>query len=300
MNTIGHLLKRTFWAWPLWAAVVGCAALKMPDKPAESITDKRQNRNEAAVREFGEKQDFAEFQAALAQWNQGDVDGCEEGLQELLGRNPDHHDAWTLLTNVLLLRETSRDSLQPAALTQDVPRRIVKPASSLASWETAGEESPSRVDNATDSATAPKVDVPAETSVSADGADRTGCSPETAAGCFREAASIRPNDPRIPISAAVSALQTNQPELAVELLDEAHERFADSAQILRILGTAHYRLGDFESSQVALQQALSLDKSSGLTYFLLGCTLAKLGQSDLAEEHFRQARTLDPKYAARQ
>ncbi len=116
---------------------------------------------------------------------------------------------------------------------------------------------------------------------------------------FREAIALKPDDPRIPISAATSALRHNQPEVAVALLEPLLEVFADSAAIRRILGAAHYRLGDYESSQVVLQQALSLDKSSGLSYFLMGCTLAKLGQLTAAETHFGQARRLDPRYGFR-
>ena len=62
-----------------------------------------------------------------------------------------------------------------------------------------------------------------------------------------------------------------------------------------MLGAAYYRSGDYQSSQVALQQALSLDKSSALAYLLMGCTLAKLGQQQAADDHFRRP-PLDPRY----
>jgi tetratricopeptide (TPR) repeat protein len=123
--------------------------------------------------------------------------------------------------------------------------------------------------------------------------------PEAALVFFREAAGKQPNNPQIPISAATMALRHNHPDVAVELLTPAERRFADSAALRRILGVAYYRLGDYRASQVALQQALSLDKSSALTYFLMGCTLAKLGQSEAAGTHFRQAEAIDPRYAAR-
>lgn len=116
---------------------------------------------------------------------------------------------------------------------------------------------------------------------------------------FQEAMALNPDDPQIPISAAISALRHNQPDVAVVLLEPLLDRFPDSAVACRILGAAHYRLGDYESSQVALQQALSLDKSSALSYFLMGCTLVKLGRSAAAETHLRQAGRLDPKYALR-
>ena len=119
---------------------------------------------------------------------------------------------------------------------------------------------------------------------------------ETALNRFHEAAATRPDNPQIPISAAVAALRANQPDIALELLGPAAKRFPNSAALHRTLGAAQYRRGDYKSSQVALQQALSLDKSSALSYLLMGCTLAKLGQREAAEANFRQARSLDSRY----
>jgi tetratricopeptide (TPR) repeat protein len=116
---------------------------------------------------------------------------------------------------------------------------------------------------------------------------------------YHKAAAFQPNNPQISIVAAGAALRTNHPELAVELLVPAARHFSKSAAIYRMLGVAYYRLGDFQSSQVALQQALSLDKSSALSYFLMGCTLAKLGQAESADAHFQQAQALDPRYTVR-
>ena len=88
-------------------------------------------------------------------------------------------------------------------------------------------------------------------------------------------------------------------DLAVDLLQQCADLYDDSAGVQRTLGAAYYRTGDYRSSQVALQQALSLDKSSPLSYFLMGCTLVKLGRSEAAAMHFRQAGMLDPRYAVR-
>ena len=115
---------------------------------------------------------------------------------------------------------------------------------------------------------------------------------------FRQAAATKPDNPQIPISAAAAVLRANRPDLAVELLAPAAKQFPNSAAVHRMLGAACYRTGDYKSSQVALQQALSLDKSSALSYLLMGWTLAKLGQNETAEAHFRQARALDPRYKA--
>jgi len=108
-------LTGAFFAWPLLALAVGCAGLKLPEPPAknllhrfyspnpvENVTDLRQQRTEEAVGEFEQKQDFAEFQAALARWNRHDIQGCRQGLLRLLQRNANHRDARLLLAEVYL------------------------------------------------------------------------------------------------------------------------------------------------------------------------------------------------------
>jgi tetratricopeptide (TPR) repeat protein len=124
-------------------------------------------------------------------------------------------------------------------------------------------------------------------------------SAETAMVCFRQAMGARPDDPQIPISAAVLALQHNRPDMAIEVVERSLKALPKSAALHRILGAAYYRQGDYPASQSALQQALSLDKSSALSYFLMGCTLAKLGQAEAAETHFRQAQAIDSRYTVR-
>ena len=115
---------------------------------------------------------------------------------------------------------------------------------------------------------------------------------------LRAAVQTDPRDPRIPIRAASIALREGQPALAVRILQPAAERLPSDAGLLRNLGAAYYRLGDYRSSQLVLQQALSLDKSSSLTYFLLGCTLDKLGQATPAAECFAAAKRTGPLPAA--
>jgi len=116
---------------------------------------------------------------------------------------------------------------------------------------------------------------------------------------LREACSIHPHNPQIPVGAGVMALGYGRPGLAWRILTDVKDRFSDCPAISRLLGVACYRLGDFSGAEAALRHALSLDNSSALSYFLLGCTLAKLGQRESAEECFRQARRLDPRYGVR-
>ena len=112
------------------------------------------------------------------------------------------------------------------------------------------------------------------------------------------AVSDDPQNPRHWIDAAVASLQSNQPEAAIRLLERAQGQCGESAAFYRVLGTAYYRAGDFQSSQVALTKALSLDNSSPLAYFLMGCTMRRLGNQTEAERHFQLARRLDPRFAA--
>lgn len=114
--------------------------------------------------------------------------------------------------------------------------------------------------------------------------------------CLQQASAKQPHNPQIALSAAATALRANQPEAAVNLLVAATKRLPNNAALHRALGVSYYRSGNYAASQVALQQALSLDKSNALSYLLMGCTLAKLGRREAAEAHLRQARVLDPRY----
>ena len=135
-------------------------------------------------------------------------------------------------------------------------------------------------------------DLPSRTALAAGSAD-------VALAYFRQAVSSQPDNPQIPLSVAVLALRHNQPDVAIALAGDAVRRFPKSARLHRTLATAYYRKGDYASSQVVLQQALSLDKSDALSYFLMGCALAKLGHPEAAEAHLRQARRINPRYSLR-
>ena len=75
--------------------------------------------------------------------------------------------------------------------------------------------------------------------------------------------------PRTVVDLAVDALQSNQPDVALDALRDGLARFPDSAVLWRTLGAAHHQKGAFQSTQSALHQALSLDNSCALAYFLL-------------------------------
>lgn len=113
---------------------------------------------------------------------------------------------------------------------------------------------------------------------------------------FEQGLSMAPDDPQLAVSAVVAALRAGQPEMALKLAEPAQARFPDSAPIHRAAGLAHFRLGRFDASQVALQQALSLDNSDALAYFLLSATLSRMGRAEEAAWHLRRAREIEPKW----
>ncbi len=119
---------------------------------------------------------------------------------------------------------------------------------------------------------------------------------DEAARHFRRAVAANPYDPQISIQAATCALRLDDADLAAEMARDGLQRHPRSAALHRVLAVTYYRLGDYAGSQVSAQQALSLDKSSALSYFLLGSALARMGQTEAAATHLRQACRLDPRY----
>jgi tetratricopeptide (TPR) repeat protein len=122
---------------------------------------------------------------------------------------------------------------------------------------------------------------------------------ELASRNYLAAMSSAPEDPKIPCDAAIQLLQHNQTDAAVDLLRHACHQFPQSVALLRTLATAQYRRGDYESSQVALQQALSLDNNDALAYFLMGAVSEKLGDHEGAARSISRARQLDSTLSAR-
>jgi tetratricopeptide (TPR) repeat protein len=121
--------------------------------------------------------------------------------------------------------------------------------------------------------------------------------PDGASRFLRRAIENKDSQEEIAQSAAVAALRNDQPALSAELAEAGLQRFPKSAALYRVLGAAQYRRGEWVAAQVALQQALSLDNTQALSYFLMGSTLTKLGRSEEAQSYYRQARQLDARYA---
>lgn len=268
------------------AASLGCASVqwpKLPDIP--DVAPARKARQEAVVRQFDQGRDFADYEAALACWRAQDVEGCRERLESLLARHPTHVPARHLMAELLLSENRT-----------DEAWAYLEPVAARPPAKADGDENADGVEPA-GPAGGSEADAPPGPLEQGALALSRGL-PEVAGACFREARAANPRDPQIPLAAALVSLQYNQPKLAVDLLESAVTEVPDSAALYRVLGVAYYRRGDFASSQRALEKAVRLDSSSALSYFLMGCALAKLGQTDAAESHFRQARSIDPSCAS--
>jgi Flp pilus assembly protein TadD len=86
-------------------------------------------------------------------------------------------------------------------------------------------------------------------------------------------------------SAAVDALRENRASDAIRAAREGIAASGPTVSRLVALALAHYRSGAYHEAEGALRQALSLDNAYPLTYFLMGCTLDKLGRSPEARWH---------------
>jgi tetratricopeptide (TPR) repeat protein len=101
-----------------------------------------------------------------------------------------------------------------------------------------------------------------------------------------------------PLERAVVALAADDTAGAIELASRGLAATPERAVALyRVLGTAHYRRGEYQAAQGALAQALSLDKSDALTYFLMGSVLDKLNDHDGAGRCYAEAARLDGRFA---
>ena len=290
----------------------GCSSLKNPLPSAPDIHAKRQEQHEAAVRQFEQRRNDAQYQAAMACWRTGDTQGCQRGLEELVRRSPDHLDSRLALADLCLclddlqqaklhaqhaLSLAPRDARVYHALGQAL-EALKEIDAACAQYQRAVElDSQNEIyrlslENLLDPAGSVTA---ADFAVASDG----GASPvEIGTSAATRIINAEPDTPGFAVAQAAQALRSNQPELAIRIAREGIRRYGDHAGLYRTLGTAQYRQGDYRAAQVALRQAVSLDKSHPLSYFLLSATLKKLGEEDEARRCLAQAEGLDPALAA--
>jgi predicted Zn-dependent protease len=313
----------------------GCAKLKSW-KGADDVRPERIGRAQAAAKSFDLQREQGEYQSALACWQQEDFQGCRQTLQRLLARNPDHRDARLMMAELCMLASQpgeAQNHLDHALAGHPDDPRVQHAMAMLLDAQDQGEAALGHYQRAAElaphdqayaasyrsalassrrgpppgtavrashaDAATPIPALPPQARLWLDEADRALAARaiDQARQSIQRAIAADPRNPQARLSASVLALRHDELELAIELARTGCAAFPDSAALHRVLGAAHYRLGDLAASQVALTQALYLDNADPLSYFLLGSTLARLGQADSAEWHYRQARRLDPRYA---
>lgn len=287
------------------AALVGCTAIPGSESAVANVsTDSRQRRDQI-VRDFEQRRDEANYQAALNRYRADDWEGCEEALASLLSRTPDHRQAGLLWVELQLNQSDSRAAAEVAerlaqaypddAEVQDAVHRVA--AARDAAGATDSAECTDGAGCSDESTAASRETVAADLLVQAEAYMQAGDN-RRATELVRQAQAAAPDDPQVTISATVAALRCGQTSLSAALAEEGVRRFPDCAGLHRALGHSYFRGGNLKASQVSLRQALSLDSRSGLTYFLMGQTLEKMGRREEAKRCLAQAQQLDPRLAA--
>ncbi len=96
---------------------------------------------------------------------------------------------------------------------------------------------------------------------------------------------------------ALTAMEMGCPEAAVDLLSSESLPQNRSIRFYQTRALALWRVGRAAQAKRDLDTAISLDKRNPLSYLLLGCVQAELGQQREAEANFRLAVSLEPRYA---
>jgi tetratricopeptide (TPR) repeat protein len=308
------------------ASLTGCTGIPFPSSRTPDLQQQAAERKAEITREFEQKRDHVQYQAALARFEANDTEGCRKALQQLLERSPEHYESRLLQTELMLLAGELREAKEQieALLTErpedaaahHVAGLLLEAENNLQQAVTQYEQAVKFAPDNSAYRTNLQLAQEALTDLKTGGAfgitrvaadlpepnvmDVTKDIPQRSAVRTASKTTIKhaePDDAAITIQSATALLQSNQPAKARELLEAAKSRYSSSAPIYRTLGLACYRAGDYHAAYDALQTAVSLDNASGLSYFLMGCTLSKLGERQAAEVHFSQAAALDSRFA---
>jgi Flp pilus assembly protein TadD len=98
-------MKYVVWALTVNGVLVlaGCAGWKEQVQPP-TVTQSREDRAAEAVREFEERRDRAQLEAALDRWKQGDAARAEAMLTAIVNRRPDDGESRLHLGELLWSR----------------------------------------------------------------------------------------------------------------------------------------------------------------------------------------------------
>jgi Tfp pilus assembly protein PilF len=100
----------------------GCAGWREKVQPS-TLSAKREDRAAEAVRNFEERRDSAQLEAALDRWNQGDASRAEAMLAAIIKRRPDYADARLRLAEILWSRSDADAEPHLRAVLQTQPDR---------------------------------------------------------------------------------------------------------------------------------------------------------------------------------
>ncbi len=312
----------------------GCSNVTSWVEKTKSPIDAKRETHQKAAQQFEARRQNAEYLAALQAARQGNAAGAERTLNILLQRNPTHRDANLLLAECCVAKE---DLIQAETILAGVVQR--EPECQAAHFamahllESSGQSDRAELhfqksgQSGTQSETRPGTkSAESEEAILSEG-DSSKQSPypfATVAKTAPAATSLErlfqahrrgneevliaeldaamyyePDNLQIPLVVGKYLLQRGSTSGLQLPLQSAIRRFPEQASLYRLLGAVEASENDYESSQVALQQALSLDKSNALAYFLMGRTLSELGREDEAKQHFAVATQLDPRFAQR-
>jgi membrane associated rhomboid family serine protease len=101
----------------------------------------------------------------------------------------------------------------------------------------------------------------------------------------------------VPLERAVTALQQNQIDTAVENLERAATEKPGNGTILSMLGAAYLQKQDYAKAEGALEQAVQIDSQNAGIQYDLGFARLKLGKPSQAISPLQKAVQLDPKNA---
>ena len=311
---------------------VGCQSLQTATRAipeTEDVGAQRTVRQADVARSFDENRNDIQVIAARARWQEGDLLACVEQLDDVLSRDPNHHAALRLMVEVeaatrslekeLGLPASLRASGSPGGLPlgaladgQPLFTALRLPAADRFSQPSDSAQPTQQVTHISAFVLPSDPPVRPLDQQSPTDSDRQSESPTSsgqvlddagqalarkdlakARQLLRTAVMAETADEQLVVSAATLPLRYNQTDLSIELITMAVPQFEDCAALHQVAGTAYYRSGEFQSSQAAFRQAISLDKGQPLTYFLMGLALQKTGDQEAADWHFRQAQHRD-------
>jgi protein O-GlcNAc transferase len=276
------------------AILSGCSSITKKVGTDQDVHKLRKARDEEITRDFEARRNHAQHQAAITRLRHNDVATARGMLETILARDPEYLPSRLALAELLLDANQLDEALQHAQFVvkrapQDGAARHVeglilemlgRTDEALASFQQAVDGDPNNE----------LYRLSFETSAEAIASTAEQPRPQLASYAST-------HDIETTLQAATAALERNAPEESIRLLSAALKDAPDDVRLLRTLGASHYRRGEYGRAQVVLAKAVSLDATDPLSYFLLGATLRRMGQTTDADRHLATAAKLDPRYA---